>query len=111
MLARERILTLFSELDGELCRAGVRGDVFIVGGAAMTGPSHTTLGPPPGTSTGWHPSTEVREAAARVAARHDDVEPDWLNDAVKGFLPRRSSRAAAGDGGTRTVAATILGEE
>jgi hypothetical protein len=35
----------------------------------------------------WHPSREVREAAARVATRHDDVDDDWLNDGVKGFLP------------------------
>lgn len=35
----------------------------------------------------WHPSREVREAAARVAARHDDVDADWLNDGAKGFLP------------------------
>jgi hypothetical protein len=37
MLTRERILRLFSELDDELARTGIRGDVFIVGGAAMTG--------------------------------------------------------------------------
>ena len=35
----------------------------------------------------WKPSTEVRAAAARVANRNDDLEPDWLNDSVKGFLP------------------------
>src|SRR5215217_1005079 len=36
MLTKERILALFAELNDELCRSGVRGDVFIVGGAAMT---------------------------------------------------------------------------
>lgn len=36
MLSRGRILDLFSELGDELCRMGTRGDVFIVGGAAMT---------------------------------------------------------------------------
>lgn len=35
MLSRERILQLFAELDAELGAARVRGDVFIVGGAAM----------------------------------------------------------------------------
>ena len=35
MLSRERILDLFAQLDGELRRSDVRGDVFIVGGAAM----------------------------------------------------------------------------
>jgi hypothetical protein len=36
MLTRERILSLFTELDAQLRQAGVRGDVFIVDGAAMT---------------------------------------------------------------------------
>lgn len=35
----------------------------------------------------WHPSAEVRAAAVRVAARHDDIDAEWLNDGVKGFLP------------------------
>jgi Nucleotidyltransferase of unknown function (DUF6036) len=86
VLTRERILALFAELDEELDRVGVRGDVFIVGGAAMAiaydaRPSTRDV------DAIWHPSAEVRAAAARVAARYDDLEPDWLNDAVKGFLP------------------------
>lgn len=86
MLTRERILELFGELDAELCESGTRGDVFLVGGAAMT----VAYDARPATrdiDAIWHPSTEVRAAAARVAARHDDLEPDWLNDGVKGFLP------------------------
>src|SRR5215475_4699452 len=86
MLTRERILALFTELDDELCRAGIRGDVFIVGGAAMT----IAYDARPATRDVdgiWHPAPEVRSAAARVAARHDDIDSDWLNDAVKGFLP------------------------
>jgi hypothetical protein len=86
MLSRDRILSLFAELNDELCRSGIRGDVFIVGGAAMT----LAYNARPATRDVdgiWHPSTEVRIAAARVAARHDDLEPDWLNDGAKGFLP------------------------
>jgi len=86
MLTRQRILELFTELDDELSRAGIRGDVFIVGGTAMT----VAYDARPATRDVdgiWHPAAEVRSAAGRVAARHDDIDPHWLNDAVKGFLP------------------------
>lgn len=86
MLTREQILALFAELNDDLCRSGIRGDIFIVGGAAMT----LAYDARPATRDVdgiWHPSAEVRAAAARVAARHDDIDPEWLNDGVKGFLP------------------------
>ncbi|HEX6418051.1 MAG TPA: DUF6036 family nucleotidyltransferase [Acidimicrobiales bacterium] len=86
MLSRRRILDLFAELDDELCRAGVRGDVFIVGGAAMA----VAYDARPATrdvDAIWHPSAEIRTAAERVAARHDDLDAAWMNDGVKGFLP------------------------
>ena len=86
MLSRDRILSLLDELNDELRVAGVRGDVFLVGGAAMV----VAYAARPATrdiDAIWHPSTEVRAAAARVAERHEDLEPDWLNDGVKGFLP------------------------
>jgi len=86
MLTRARILGLFEELNDELQRHGTRGDVFLVGGAAMllayaARPSTRDV------DAIWQPSALVRSAAAEVAARHDDLEPDWLNDGVKGFLP------------------------
>jgi Nucleotidyltransferase of unknown function (DUF6036) len=86
VLSRERILDLFAQLDRELCRTDVRGDVFIVGGAAMA----VAYDARPATRDVdgiWHPSSEVRQAIHRVAAQHDDLEPDWLNDGVKAFLP------------------------
>lgn len=86
MLSGARILELFAELDEELGATGTRGDVFIVGGAAMA----VAYDARPSTQDVdgiWHPSKEVRDAARRVAARHDDVAEDWLNDGAKGFLP------------------------
>lgn len=86
MLSRERILELFGELDEELAAVGIRGDVFMVGGAAMA----VAYDARPATrdiDAIWQPSAEVRAAAARVADRHDDLDEDWLNDGVKGFLP------------------------
>lgn len=86
MLTRERILKLFGELDDELRQAGIRGDVFVVGGAAMA-VAYEARPATRDVDAIWHPSSEIREAASRIAARHDDLEPDWLNDGVKGFLP------------------------
>jgi len=86
VLSRERILQLFEELNDELGRSNLRGDVFIVGGAAMA-VAYDARPATRGVDAIWHPSAEVRTAAARVAARHDDLEADWLNDSVKGFLP------------------------
>lgn len=86
VLTRERILALFGELESELAQHDIRGDVFIVGGAAMA----VAYQARPGTRDIdgiWEPSAAVREAAARVASRHDDLSADWLNDGVKGFLP------------------------
>lgn len=80
------ILELFQELDAELARDGVRGDVFIVGGAAMA-VAYDARPTTRDVDGIWRPSVEVRAAARRVANRHDDVDEDWLNDAVKGFLP------------------------
>jgi len=86
MLTQRRILTLFAELDVELGDNEIRGEVMIVGGAAMA-LAHDARPSTRDVDGIWHPSSEVREAAQRVAGRHSDVPLDWLNDGVKGFLP------------------------
>lgn len=62
MLTQARIRELFAELDDELGSIGVRGDVFVVGGAAMA----VAYDARPSTrdvDAVWHPAREVREAA------------------------------------------------
>ena len=86
MFSRAEILNLFDELNEELSNTTTRGDVFVVGGAVMA----VAYDARPSTrdvDAIFHPSTEVRAAAVRVAERHDGIDIDWLNDGVKGFLP------------------------
>jgi hypothetical protein len=106
VLTKERIIELFGELDAELALDQVRGDVFIVGGAAMAVAYDAR--PSTGDVDGiWRPSAEVRAAAERVAARHDDVDQHWLNDGVKGFLPGddRGPQRVVYEGDNLTVSA------
>jgi len=84
-LSADDIRRLFGELASELDAAGQRAEIFLVGGAAIAlcfdGRRATR-----DLDAVFAPTDSVRRAAAVVAGR-EGLDPDWLNDAVKGFLP------------------------
>jgi Nucleotidyltransferase of unknown function (DUF6036) len=82
---RARILTALQALGDELSREGIRGQIFIVGGAAIA-LAYSARRVTKDIDAVFEPKQSIYEAAARVA---DDLNlpEDWLNDAVKGYLP------------------------
>lgn len=85
VLDKDRVLALFRGLSYRLGSTGLTAQLFVVGGAAMA------LAYDGGRVTRdvdavFVPAPEVRRIAADMSGFHG-LEPDWLNDAVKGFLP------------------------
>lgn len=72
-------------LDEELGAVGVRGKVFVVGGAAMA-LAYDARRATVDVDAVFVPAAEVRKAATRVAERLQ-IEDDWLNDGAKAFMP------------------------
>lgn len=82
---QQQILHAFTALNDELVRAGIKGEVGIVGGAAML------LGFNAREATRdvdavFEPASALRAAALRVADAQG-LPADWLNDAAKGYMP------------------------
>ena len=85
LLDREGIRTALVALDEELGRSGVRGELFVVGGAAMA-LAYDARRATVDVDATFLPASEVRHAARRVADQLG-LEPDWLNDGAKAFMP------------------------
>jgi hypothetical protein len=82
---RAKILDALQALGDELTRQGVRGQIFIVGGAAMA-IAYSTRRVTRDIDEVFEPKASIYEAAAKVAEELGLPE-DWLNDAAKGFMP------------------------
>lgn len=82
---RADILKALQALGDELTREGVRGQIFIVGGAAMA-LAYSTRRVTRDIDAVFEPKSSIYKAAVKVAEELGLPE-DWLNDAAKGFMP------------------------
>jgi len=83
-LKRDQIRRLLDTLDLEITRAGIKAELLLVGGAVMT-LVYQAREQTKDVDAIFEPAAPVRAAVARIAAR-EGLAPDWLNDAVSGFL-------------------------
>lgn len=84
LLDRATISRLLREVSDELASNGVKGRMFVVGGAAIAlafGRDRTTQD----VDAVFEPKEAIYAAARKVGARHG-IPGDWLNDGVRGFL-------------------------
>jgi hypothetical protein len=90
-LTRSDIQRLFQLLNEELRTSGTESELFIVGGAVMC-LAYSARPSTQDVDAVFRPPSQVREAAARVAVRAR-VNPNWLNDGVKGFMSAKADFA------------------
>src|SRR5689334_13621101 len=84
-LGRDEIRALLDDLSAELSKRGARADLFLVGGAAIA-VAYDSARATRDLDAVFLPTDVVRQAAISVAERRG-LAKDWLNDAVKGFMP------------------------
>lgn len=82
---RTKIVAALQRLGDELTRQGVRGQIFIVGGAAMA-LAYSTRRVTRDVDAVFEPKAVIYRAAEKVA-EDLGLPEDWLNDAAKGFMP------------------------
>ena len=86
-LSKAEIMHLLTQLNDDLARRNVKGELYLVGGAVMC-LVHEARQSTRYVDSFFRPARELREAAGCVALETGAPE-NWLNDAVKGFLSDR----------------------
>jgi hypothetical protein len=89
---RSEIVAALTALGAVLDRRGVRGEMYVVGGAAIA-LAYDNRRSTRDIDAVFEPKAAIYEAAAEVSEQLD-LPPGWLNDAVKGFLGGDDPRAA-----------------
>lgn len=84
-LDADGVLALLCELSDRLAAEGMSAQLFVVGGAAMA-LAYDRDRLTRDVDALFVPALEVRRIAEEMSGPHG-LEPDWLNDAAKGFLP------------------------
>ena len=87
-LTKDKILNLLEQLNEKLKMKNVKSEICLVGGAVMCmcfDSRQSTLD----LDAVFEPKQEVYDCAKSVAFEND-LDEDWLNDAVKGFLSTKS---------------------
>ena len=82
---RDEILSLLTELAERLERRDVRGELLLVGGAAMA-LAYSSRRSTTDLDAVFEPKQVIYDVAKEIADERELPEK-WLNDAVKGFLP------------------------
>lgn len=85
VLGRDELELLLAEVGADLDAQGIRGELFLVGGAALA-LAYNVRRLTDDVDGVFEPKSEIYAAARRVGARHG-LPDSWLNDAVKGLLP------------------------
>ena len=88
---RDAIVALLPQLGTRLQRRGVVAEMYLVGGAAMA-LAYQRDRLTADLDAVFIPKSIVYEEADRIARERSDLQPGWLNDAVKGLLPPREDR-------------------
>jgi hypothetical protein len=94
------------ELSAKLDERGIRGELFLVGGAAMA-LAYSTRRSTTDLDAIFEPKAVIYEVAKGIGDAHG-LPPGWLNDGVKGFLPGADPNALVlfDDAGLRVTIAS-----